>query len=128
VDVKAGTKVVGAELERRNAATEGVIAEHKTLHWPKSEAVGRKTPSIGEWSGPDGGVPAEEHRRSLWARGEKKRGLHGYSGNNTPFSEGGDEVGRSRQGILCNQSSGRRGAAQTGFRQIYHLWCKGTIA
>jgi len=29
VDVKAGTKVIGAELERRNAAAEVVIAEHK---------------------------------------------------------------------------------------------------
>jgi hypothetical protein len=26
-----------------------------------------------------------EHRRSFWARGEKKQGLHGYSGNNTNF-------------------------------------------
>jgi hypothetical protein len=26
-----------------------------------------------------------EHRRSFWTRGEKKQGLHGYSGNNTNF-------------------------------------------
>jgi hypothetical protein len=49
---------------------------------------------------------------------KKKRGLRGYSGNNTKFSEGGYEAGCPRQGILCNQCGGRRVATQTGIRFV----------
>jgi len=48
VDVKAGTKVVGAELERWNAATEGVIAEHKRCIDQRVKRWEEKHPSIGE--------------------------------------------------------------------------------
>jgi len=105
VDVKAGTKVVGAELERQ--CSDRVIAEHKhctdqeVKRWEeKHQRLASEVDLMEECQ--------RGHRHNFGARGDKRE-LHGYSGNNTKYSEGGDEAGRLREGILCNQSGGRRG-------------------